>query len=157
MKFFANMPLALKIGLLVGLVGLIVVVSVLLREHLLLVLVILAIGGVVAVGALLVYAMIKKRREKRQGDAFGEGLKQIARNNPQAVAADKARKARLDENPDLTLTRLYNALEAHRARPGRDRRRRRRERGRRQHRDPDTGGEQGQHASEHTRRHGGRF
>ena len=97
MKFFANMPLALKIGLLVGLVGLIVVVSVLLREHLLLVLVILAIGGVVAVGALLVYAMIKKRREKRQGDAFGEGLKQIARNNPQAVAADKARKARLDD------------------------------------------------------------
>ncbi len=97
MKFFANMPLALKIGLLVGLLGLIVVMSVLLREHLLLVLIILAIGGAVAVGALLIYAAVKKNREKRQGDAFGEGLKQVARNNPQAIAADKARKARLDD------------------------------------------------------------
>ncbi len=97
MKFFANMPLALKIGLIVGLVGLIVVLSVLLREHLLVVLIILAIGGAIAIGALLVYSLIKKQREKRQGDAFGEGLKQTARNNPQAIASDKARKARLDD------------------------------------------------------------
>lgn len=97
MKFLQNMPNPLKIGLLAGLLIVAVVLGVLLKDHLLVVIIILAIGAAISIGVLLLFNFLQRRKESRQGDAFGEGIKQGARNNPQSLAADKARKARLDD------------------------------------------------------------
>jgi len=97
MKFFQNLPTPVKIGLIAGVLGVVILMGALLKDHLLIVLAVLVVATIIAVLALLTVSIIRKRRESRQGDAFSEGIKQGARNNPQGIAADKARKARLDD------------------------------------------------------------
>ncbi|CAN5806357.1 hypothetical protein BH11PLA1_BH11PLA1_17780 [soil metagenome] len=95
MKLLQNLPAPVKIALLVGVIGVIILIGALARDHPLLVVIVLLAGAVLAIAGLYLHRWIERRREKRQGDAFGEGIKQGARRAPQGVTADS--RARLDD------------------------------------------------------------